>query len=71
VQATVLEPCKLALEMSMGPAGGDVSVKLSDMRLNLSPDVLELMLALQSSIIEPLVHPPPDRCGHKCHYKSC
>ena len=47
--------------MDMGGAAGDIQLALSDLRMNLSPDVLELALSLQSSVLEPLVQPPPDR----------
>ncbi len=57
----VLEPCKVAVRMDMGGAAGDIQLTLSDLRMNLSPDVLELALSLQSSVLEPLVQPPPDR----------
>ena len=35
---------------------------LSDLRVNLSPDVAELALALQSSVLQPLMQPPADKC---------
>eukprot|EP00884_Botryococcus_braunii_P010315 jgi/Botrbrau1/19285/Bobra.0073s0028.1 len=67
VQATVLEPCKLVLDMGMGGAApGDISLCISDVRLNLSPDVLELLLALQASVLQPLIHPSPDRPLARC-----
>ena len=61
VQGTVLEPCKVAVRLDMGPGGGDVALTLSDLRMNVSPDVLELALSLQGSLLEPLVQPSPDR----------
>jgi hypothetical protein len=36
-------------------------VRLSDLRANLSPDVVELALSLQASVLQPLMQPPPDR----------
>ncbi len=43
-------------------AAACAQVTLSDLRLNLSPDVVELALALQSSVLQPLMQPPPDKC---------
>ena len=61
VQGTVLEPCKVGVKLDLGGDAGDIQLTLSDLRMNLSPDVLELALSLQSSVLEPLVQPPPDR----------
>ncbi len=68
VHGTVLEPCKAAVvvDMRAGGAAGDVQLKLSDLRLNVSPDVLELAAALQASLLEPLILPPADRRGLAC-----
>ena len=63
VQGTVLEPCKLGVTADLAGGAGDVALRLSDLRLNLSPDVAELAAALQASVLEPLVQPPPDRCS--------
>ena len=65
VQGTVLEPCKVAVRMDMGGDAGDIQLTLSDLRMNLSPDVLELALSVQSSVLEPLVQPAPDRYVHR------
>jgi len=65
VQGTVLEPCKVAVRMDMGGDAGDIQLTLSDLRMNLSPDVLELALSVQSSVLEPLVQPAPDRYVHQ------
>jgi len=64
VQGTVLEPCKVAVRLDMGGDAGDIQLTLSDLRMNLSPDVLELALSVQSSVLEPLVQPAPDRYTH-------
>ena len=68
MQGTVLEPCKVALSADLGGngSGGDVQIRLSDLRVNLSPDVAELALSLQASLLEPLAQPPPDRCMGTC-----
>ena len=66
MQGTVLEPCKVAARVDLQGGSGDIHLTLSDLRMNLSPDVLELALSLQSSVLEPLVQPAPDRCAHKC-----
>lgn len=44
-----------------GPTG-DFNLTLSDLKLNLAPDIVELVQSLQSSVLEPLVQPAPDRC---------
>jgi hypothetical protein len=61
VQGTVLEPCKAAVTLDLQSGSGDINIRLSDVRLNMSPDVLELALSLQSSVLEPLFQPAPDR----------
>ena len=43
-----------------GPVG-DLNFSISDLRLNLSADILELVGSLQSSVLEPLVQPSPDQ----------
>ncbi len=45
--------------LKVGPLWGQV--RLSDLRANLSPDVVELALSLQASVLQPLMQPPPDR----------
>lgn len=61
VQGSVLEPCRVAVEMKMKGATGDFNLSLSDLKLNLAPDIVELVQSLQSSVLEPLVQPAPDR----------
>ena len=61
LQGTVLEPCKLGVTADLAGGAGDVALRLSDLRLNLSPDVAELAAALQASVLEPLIQPSPDR----------
>lgn len=70
VQGTVLEPCKVGVRLDLGGEAGDIQLTLSDLRMNLSPDVLELALSLQSSVLEPLVQPPPDRYDCLSHRKA-
>ena len=65
VQGSVLEPCRIGVEMKMKNGTGDFNLSLSDLKLNLAPDIFELVQSLQSSVLEPLVQPPPDRsAGH-------
>lgn len=76
VQGSVLEPCRIAVDMKMRGPTGDFSLSLSDLKLNLAPDILELVQSLQSSVLEPLVQPAPDRSVHgnttACYcYRSC
>ena len=61
VQGTVLEPCKVSAKVEIGPSASDLQVQLSHMRLNVSPDVLELASSLKASVLEPLIQPPPGR----------
>lgn len=61
VQGSVLEPCRVAVDMKMKGATGDFNLSLSDLKLNLAPDIVELVQSLQSSVLEPLVQPAPDR----------
>lgn len=64
VQGSVLEPCRIAVDMKMRGPTGDFNLSLSDLKLNLAPDILELVQSLQSSVLEPLVQPAPDRSVH-------
>ena len=61
VQGSVLEPCRIRVEMKMKNGTGDFNLSLSDLKLNLAPDIFELVQSLQSSVLEPLVQPAPDR----------
>ena len=63
VRGSVLEPCRIAVDMSLRNPGpvGDLNFSISDLRLNLSADILELVGSLQSSVLEPLVQPSPDQ----------
>lgn len=60
VQGSVLEPCRIAVDMKMSKSG-DFNLSLSDLKLNLAPDIFELVQSLQTSVLEPLVQPAPDR----------
>ena len=64
VQGSVLEPCRIEVDMKMRGLTGDFNLSLSDLKLNLAPDILELVQSLQSSVLEPLVQPAPDRSVH-------
>ena len=62
VAGRVLEPVTLAAAISSERGNGKASVDLSKLKLNVSMDVLELILRLQSSVLGPLVQPSPDQC---------
>lgn len=62
----VLEPTTLAVDMSMNGPSGNLGIRLSNIRLNLSPDILELAMSLQSSVLEPLIQPPAEQPVSKC-----
>ena len=57
--------------MKMRGPTGDFNLSLSDLKLNLAPDILELVQSLQSSVLEPLVQPAPDRCAHRLLTTAC
>jgi len=61
VQGRVLEPCRVSVKLEQGGAGSTIEAAVSRLRLNVSVDVLELVLSLQSSVLEPLVQPAADR----------
>ena len=62
VQGTVLEPCTLGADLSMQAGGaGDCTLTVSDLRVNVSADLLELAQSLQQTVLAPLVAPPADR----------
>ena len=64
VRGTVLEPCHIGADIVLdADSVGDFQVAISDVRLNLSPDVVELALSLQTTVLEPFVSPAPDRCA--------
>lgn len=62
VQGTVLEPCRVSLSMDTEGSAGDLKLTISDISLNVSADILDLAQSLQTSVLEPLVQPSPDRC---------
>ena len=63
VRGTVLEPCRIAAQIEMQPEdAADFQVEVSDVRMNLSPDVLELALSLQTTVLEPFVSPASEQC---------
>ena len=48
----------------MGPGGkGDCELTLSDLRLNVSADLIELAQNLERNVLAPLAAPAPDRWG--------
>ena len=66
VVGTVLEPTQIGVAMEMAGPSGQFSLDVSNIRLNLSPDILELALSLQSSVLEPLIQPPAEQPVSKC-----
>ncbi len=63
VHGTVLEPCKISVHVNMAQGAGDVHLRISDVHIRVSPDVLELGASLQASVLEPLIQPSADRCA--------
>ena len=61
VQGMVLEPCRVGVSVAMERGAGTFNLDVSDLRLNLSPDILELASSLQTSVLEPLVQPAHDQ----------
>ncbi|KAL4858517.1 Vacuolar protein sorting-associated protein 13C [Chlorella vulgaris] len=68
-ESSVLDPCRLVLDFKLAaggtgldatPACTDIKLDTSELRLTLSPDVLELGSALASSALAPLMQPKPD-----------
>ena len=62
----VLEPTTIAVDMSMTGPSGNMALNVSNIRLNLSPDILELAMSLQTSVLEPLIQPPAEQPVSKC-----
>lgn len=73
-EAPVLEPCRLALGFELdggGEAGGDGSttdlqLESSELRLTLSPDVVQLAASLANSVLQPLLQAKPDQPLMSC-----
>ena len=63
VTGGVLEPCNVSVTMASTAGTGDVTLEVTKLKLNVSVDVLELVLSLQSSVLDPLVQPSPDKCA--------
>lgn len=62
VQGTVLEPCCIGADVKMYPGGkGDCELTLSDLRLNISADLLELAQNLERNVLGPLAYPSPEK----------
>ena len=66
VVGSVLEPCRIAMDMSMQGGSGQLTLDVSNIRMNLSPDILELALSVQTSLLEPLVQPAAEQPVAKC-----
>ncbi|KAL4443584.1 hypothetical protein ABPG75_011321 [Micractinium tetrahymenae] len=75
-EGSVLDPCRLGLTFRLvaagegedaRPATTDVRLEASDLRLTLSPDVLELGGLLAASALEPLMQPQPDQPLASCN----
>ena len=62
MRGRVLEPCNVSVTMASTAGSGDVMLEVTKLKLNISVDVLELVLSLQSSVLDPLVQPSPDKC---------
>ena len=63
VRGRVLEPCNVSVTMVSTAGSGDVTLGVTKLKLNLAVDVLELVLNLQSSVLDPLVPPSPKKCA--------
>ena len=61
VHGTVLEPCKISVRLDMAKGAGDVHLRISDVHIRVSPDVLELGASLQASVLEPLIQPSAEK----------
>jgi len=66
VRGMILEPASLAVGVKMSGGSGNLSLDVSNVRLNLSPDILELAMSLQASVLEPLIQPPAEQPVSKC-----
>lgn len=66
VKGMVLEPTTIAVDMKMAGPSGNMTLNISNIRLNLSPDILELAMSLQTSVLEPLIQPPAEQPVSKC-----
>ena len=62
VKGRVLEPCNVTVTLARSDSTGDVMLEVTKLKLNVSVDVLELVLSLQSSVLDPLVQPSPNKC---------
>ena len=65
VAGRVLEPVTLSASISSEGGTGKANIALSKLKLNVSMDVLELILRLQSSVLGPLVQPSSDQYVRK------
>ena len=68
----VLEPCDVSLNFKDEPDLLDATLDVpSRVTLHLAPDQLQLLLALQGTIMQPLVVPPVDRPLRHCERYTC
>lgn len=49
----------------VGPSGTFI-LDVSNIRINLSPDILQLALGLQTTVLEPLIQPSADQPVSRC-----
>lgn len=52
--------------MEMAGGSGSFNLDVGNIRLNVSPDVVELALGLQASVLEPLMQPSADQPLTRC-----
>lgn len=66
VKGTVLEPITLGIQADMQGEQGNVKLSISNIRLSISPDILELFMKLQTSVLAPLLQPAAEQPLAKC-----
>ena len=66
MRGTVLEPITLGVVADMKGSHGNVELAISNIRLSVSPDILELFMKLQSSILSPMLQPAAAKPLAKC-----
>ena len=59
---SILDKCDLNFSQVVAEGFQEVALKTSDMNLTLSTSALNLILAVQKDLVEPIVRPPADQC---------
>ena len=66
MQNIILEPVTVGVQTDVHAQQGNIKLNISNIRLNISPDIVELFMTLHTSVLSPLLQPSADKPAAKC-----